>query len=182
MMVERRTQELQETERRAHAYLLEAASIPSTPSLAAYSLHLRFWHYPAFEEYRSWSIFDSQGRGQPSVTLVRQVTWDRPHDCQRLRDPLHGMQEGFHSEPKIEVRDRALDAIAFTARLDAATSLSLPVIGRYSGICLDGARFGFEERYGSSRLEWCCDGPAEWREFTGWATRMMSWLRETCAA
>lgn len=168
-------------EKRAHGYLCDATAIPSAPLLNGYWLRFRLWHYPAFEAYRSWSVFELHGHRASAQFVARQVTWDRPHDYQRLRDPLLGLQKGFHSDPKIELRDRPLDPSELATRLAAAQSLSLLIVGRQSGICLDGATFGYEERDGSPRLEWCCDGPAEWREFTSGATAMMSWLHETCA-
>jgi hypothetical protein len=181
MTVENRTKEMHEMEKRAEGYLQDATTIPSAPLLNAYSLRFRLWHYPAFEAHRSWSVFELRSRRESAQFVVRQVTWDRPHDCQRLRDPLLGLQEGFHSDPKIELRDRPLDPSELATRLAAAQSLPVLIVGRYTGVCLDGVRFGFEERNGSPRLEWCCDGPAEWREFTSWATAMMIWLHETCA-
>lgn len=175
---ERRQQEFLETERRALEYLRDATAIPSATLLDGYCLRFRLWHYPAFEVYRSWSVFASR-RDQ---VLVRQVTWDRLHDCQRLRDPLLGLQEGFHTYPKIELRDRRLESAAFAARFAEAQRLSLPIVGRDRGVCLDGAMLGYEEHDGSPRVQWCCDGPAEWREFTTWAGEMMRWLLDTCAA
>lgn len=181
MNLEKRPKELHETEDRALGYLRDATTIPSAPPLTGDWLRFRLWHYPAFEAYQSWSVFELRGpRALPSF-VVRQVAWDRPHDCQRLRDPRLGLQEGFHSHPKIELRDRPLDATEFETKLAVARSVSVPIVGRDRGICVDGAMFGYEERGGSPRLEWCCEGPAEWREFTTWAREMMRWLDETCA-
>ncbi len=183
MSLEQRPKEMQETEERARGYLRDATAIPSAPSLTGYSLQFRLWHYPAFHVYQSWSVFELRRRSEPVSLVVRQITWDRPHDCQRLRaDPLLGLREGFHTHPKIELRDRPLDASELATRLVAAQAISVPIVGRHSGLCLDGAMFGYEGRDGSSRLEWCCDGPDEWREFTVWAREMMTWLHETCAA
>jgi len=180
MTAEQRTKELHETEQRAHSYLRDATAIPSAPLLTSYWLRLRLWHYPAFEAYHSWSVFELRRR-EAALIVVRQVTWDRPYDCQRLRDPLLGLQEGFHSHPKIELRDRPLDVSELATRLAAARSVSVPIVGQHSGICVDGAMFGYEEQDGSPRLEWCCEGPAKWREFTTWARDMMRWLHDTCA-
>lgn len=183
MTIEQRAKEMHETEERAHSYLRDATTVPSAPPLTGHWLKLRLWHYPAFHAYRSWSVYELRRRTEPALLVVRQVTWDRAHDCQRLRaDPLLGLQEGFHTQPKIELRDRPLDASELATRLVAAQAMSVAIVGRHSGICLDGAMFGYEERGGSPRLEWCCDGPDEWREFTTWASEMMKWLDETCAA
>jgi hypothetical protein len=181
-MVEQRSNELHDTEQRALTYLQDANTIPSAPPLADHRLRFRLWHFPAFEAYQSWTVLERLRRREPSAFLVRQVTWDRPFDCRRLRDPLLGLQEGFHTQPKIELRDRTLHAPELSSRLARAQSLAIPVVGRNSGICVDGAIFGYEEWGGSLRLEWCCNGPAEWLEFTTWAGEMMNWLRETCAA
>jgi hypothetical protein len=179
--LEQRPKEMHQTEERALTYLRDATTVPSAPPLTGYSLRFRLWYYPAFHAHQSWSIFELHRRGEPALPIVRQVTWDRPHDCQRLRDPLLGLQEGFHTHPKIELRDRPLDRSELAARLAAAKLMSVPIVGRDTGICLDGGMSGYEERDGSPRLEWCCDGPPEWREFTTWATEMMRWLRHTCA-
>lgn len=100
MQPEQRPKEMHDTEVRAHSYLRDATTIPSAPELSGYWLRFRLWHYPAFEAYRSWSVFELHRRREPSLFVVRQVTWDRPHDYQRLRDPFMGLQEGFHSNPK----------------------------------------------------------------------------------
>jgi hypothetical protein len=143
---------------------------------------LRLWSYPAFEPFRSWSVFELRRHREPVLVVVRQVTWDRLHDCQRLLcDPLLGLRDGFHRYPKMDLRDRPLEISELDARLAAARAMSVPIVGRDTGICVDGVMFGYEERDGSPRLEWCCDGPAEWREFTTWAKEMMTWLYETCA-
>ena len=181
MTLEQRLPEMQETEKRAHRYLRDATTTPSAPPLTDHWLRFRFWHYPAFDAYRSWSVFELQRRADPSF-VVRQVTWDRMHDCQRLRvNPLLGSREGFHTDPKLEVRDRSLRASELAERLAAAQPISVPIVGRYEGICIDGTTLGFGERDGSPRLEWCCDGPTEWQKFTTWAKEMMRWLHETCA-
>jgi hypothetical protein len=180
-MIEQRQLDLHETEQRAHEYLRDVATIPSAPPLTDHRLRFRLWYYPAFEVHRSWSIFEKHRKREPTIFLVRQITWDRPYDCQRLRDPLLGLQEGFHTNPKIELRDRPLDASELGSRLARAQSLAIPIIGRDSGLCVDGAMSGYEERDGRPRLEWCCDGPAEWRPFTSWAKEMMIWLHEICA-
>jgi hypothetical protein len=104
MSLEQRPKEMQETEERAHSYLQHATTIPSAPPLMGYWLRFKLWHYPAFHAYQSWSIFELRRRSEPALLVVRQVTWDRPHDYQRLRvDPLLGLQEGFHTHPKIEL-------------------------------------------------------------------------------
>jgi hypothetical protein len=157
-------------------------TIPSAPSLTGYRSLFRLWHYPAFQAHRSWTVFKSRGGREPAQFLVRQVAWDRAYDHQRLREPLLGLQEGFQSHPKIEVRDRPLGAAVLAARLSLAKFESLPVVGLDSGLCVDGASFGYEEQEGERRLEWCCDGPADWREFTTWAGDMMRWLHEICVA
>ena len=116
-MTEKRPEELHETEKRAHAYLQDATAIPSAPALGRCGLRLRLWHYPAFDALRTWSVFEKLRRGEPSTFLVRQITWDRPYDYQRLHDPLMGLQEGLHSHPKIESRDRSLDTTELAFRL-----------------------------------------------------------------
>jgi hypothetical protein len=180
--MEKRPEVIQKTELRAMGYLQDVTTIPSAPPLGNYSLLFRVWHYPPFAACCSWSVLKSRMPYRPSEYLVRQMTWDRPHDCLRLRDPLFGLQEGFHSLPKMEVRDRAVDGAELSSRLEAGRLISLAPIGRHRGICLDGAIFGFEAEFGSPRLEWCCDGPPDWCQFIAWADEMRKWLQELCIA
>jgi hypothetical protein len=180
MAVEQRPEEFHETEQRAHRYLRDATAVPSAPPLNGHSLRLRLWHYPAFDACRSWSVFELRRRQEAALLVVRQITWDRPHDWQRLSDPFLGLKEGFHGHPKIELRDRPVNASDLADRLTAAKLIAVPIVGRYRGIYLDGEIFGYEERDGSPKMEWCCEGPGEWRAFTIWAREMMNWLLEIC--
>ena len=179
--MEKRYEEFEKTAETAMSYLRGTAPIPSADSLRERRLVFRLWHSPSFSLHRSWSVFKLQ-RQPPSEDewLVRQVTWDRPRDYSRLSDPLHGLREGFHSSPAIEVRDRSLDPATITSRISVGRSIAISVVAVPHSIGTDGETFGYEDGY--IQLQWWTVFPAQWSEFAKWAGDMMGWLHETCAA
>ena len=95
---------------------------------------------------------------------------------------MTGLRDGFHTHPKIELRDRTLDASMLETRLNAGRQIPVSMVRCDQVIFLDGESLGYEERNGSTRLEWHGNGPTEWREFIHWAREMMTWLQEVCAS
>jgi hypothetical protein len=137
---------------------------------------MRLWHYPSFDVYRSWTIFHRRGD-----LMAREVTWDRPHDVERLSlDPLEGLKTLFSTKPSVSHRDARIDPVSFEEHMKALFGFRLPVHGLEEVVGVDGESFGLElSRFlAGVRLRWWCDGPKEWRELTGWHCGLRSFLRE----
>lgn len=173
---EQRDSEFYQLERLAMGYLTTPHTIPKADDLEKWRFCLRLWHYPSFSESRAWALYQRHEGGSRQVrSLVRQVTWDQPRDSSRLLNPLKGLEEGFHSLPTIEVRDRPVDSAELESRFEELTGISFPAFAS-SGIGIDGEIFGIDRRDRGSIVEWWCDGPDSWSELTSWATRMRDWL------
>ena len=179
---ELRPEELREVRITAGCYLTEPHTIPKVQSLAGWHLELRLWHTPSFSAPRSWGIYQRNEQGARRVkTLVRQVTWDCVSDWNRLSEPITGLEQGFHSNPTIEVRDRPLETADFEKRLAALVTISFPAFSA-RGIGIDGEQFGIAYPAPGASVEWWCDGPESWRPLTHWAAEVRSWLTEITVA
>lgn len=110
--------------------------------------------------------------------LVRRVNWDHPHDFRRFSDPLEGVRQGFFAPPTLVVHDARTTDRALRPYLRELRKLSIPPLGIDASIGIDGETFGLQT-YGASdstRLEWWCEGPREWRPFTEAAGRLRNFL------
>ena len=177
-----RPDEFRELYSTAERYLTQPHTIPKAQSLDSWHLELRLWHFPSFTEHRSWGIYQHRERGvRRARTLVRQVTWDYAADSKRLLDPLTGLEQGFHTNPTIEVRDRSLDTASFESRFTVLTTIAFPAFAA-RGIGIDGETFGIAYPRPGASVEWWCDGPESWQPLTRWAAEVISWLTEITAA
>jgi hypothetical protein len=163
-------------ERLAFAYLDKPHSIPKAQDLQHWQNLLRLWHYPSFTEHRAWSIYQqTKPSDRITKTSLRQVTWNRQFDAERLFKPMEGLQHGLHPQPTIEVRDRPLDTDEFKRRVLALEDISFNLFaGRPLGI--DGETFGIEYPFAGLKANWWCEGPGPWKDLTAWAADMRRWL------
>lgn len=168
-------QEFCELDKKARSYLRGTAPIPSAELPPRLTLLLRIWHYPSREVYRSWSVF--QDRARSNELPLRQVTWDRPADYERLTVPLIGLKQGFHTDPKTEVRDRRIDRAPFEQYLKRGRALRIPVLQGGDEFLLDGERFGIEDPCRLT-LEWQPLDSAS--EITAYAKELIDWLANAC--
>ena len=177
MSVENRPEERAELESRAFWALEHPAQLEPCGVVDKLRMMLRLWRYPAFEQYRAWAIF-APGRGTLSAetdVLVREVVWDSPHDLSRFANPLEWLKQGYRTPPSVYVRDAKIAYSQISALLENLARLPVPIAGVQTLIGIDGEGCGFE--YCASfliraRLEWWCDGPAEWRTFIDCVTRL----------
>ena len=173
---EQREDEWNELSRIATKYLDGPHTVPAAESLNRWRYRLRLWHYPSFTENRSWGIYQRQEPGSRLLrTLVRQLTWDRTADSERLWKPLVGLEKGFHSQPTIELRDRPIESVEFEVRLRVLQVISFPAFAG-QGIGIDGESYGIELPGRETTVEWWCGGPDSWREVTAWAAETRDWL------
>ena len=182
---ENRPEELEEL--RSHAF--QALEHPERlePREAVEQLRplLRLWRYPSltFSDHQSWTIF-TPPRNQPDeqMALVRQVTWESPHDLSRFAHPLEWLKQGHRAPPSLSVCDAEIAYSLLSPLLDDLARISVPVAGVKPLWGLDGERFGFEYRAASSflcaQLEWWCDGPKEWRAFIDCVARLRALLQK----
>ncbi len=191
--MERRGDEQAELERCAVAKLKAAFDLEPRDALSGVSPLVRLWRYPSFEPYRSWLICTSLpelnviaqtakvrvANSIDQLTKVRQVIWDRPHDMERLIDPMVGLRCGFGSEPQaLKVRDVVLTSAGLLEWFQKGKSLPMPSWQHEGSAGCDGETFGFESYGFLGRLcvEWWCDGPLDWKPFTDWVAEGRSLL------
>lgn len=174
-MIEQRWSEWAALEQSARAYLAAPHTIPAAAPLDRWRWCLRLWHHPSFTPSRSWTVYQPHDPRQPR-TLLRQVTWDRPTDAHRFSDPLAGLQEGFHPQPTVGVRDRPIDPATFANRLAALRSMSIPVFATTGAITLDGETFGVALADPGASVTWRSQAPASWAQLIDWASESRTWL------
>ncbi len=144
--------------------------------IRAYGGVLRVWRFPSFGVQTTWTILKPGPKAAPgSLPMVRELTWDRDGDQERMFDPREAVPL---MAPTIHVRDATLPPMEFQQRLDDGARLSVPVVGCSNTVALDGEYFGLETYEGSpfARLQWWCDGPTEWRHFTDWVAELRAFL------
>lgn len=176
--MELRGKALKQLEQQALQILHAPARLPCAQPLDECFLRFRFWRFESFGPWCSWSVFNLWPPSADSGLILRHVTWDRLHDLSRLQEPILGLKQGFHTDPRIRHRDRVLRDSSVSERLKALRVIALPMAPQDMNFGTDGTTFGFEQEWPKMRLEWWCQGPAEWRLFTAWANDMITWLQE----
>ncbi|HEY7123557.1 MAG TPA: hypothetical protein VH540_06360 [Ktedonobacterales bacterium] len=181
-MTENRPEELAELEARAHHALEHAEQLEPREVVSDFRPILRLWHYPAFFDHRSWTVFKPARRNINEAPLViREVNWVRKHDLPYFLDPLERIKQGFRVLPTIEVRDARMPASDLSPLLAALAEAPVPVAGIEARWGLDGERFGFENcesGFLSARLEWWGDGPDDWSAFSQMVARLRDALQQ----
>src|SRR5258706_1282443 len=88
--------------------------------------------------------------------VVREATWDRPHDGGRFADPLQGVREGFSAPPTIRVRDGRIAQRVITSWLREVRQLPIVLLGITGPFGLDGESWGIEvgDAFLQVRLQW----------------------------
>lgn len=183
MSGENRPEEKAELESRALWALEHPGQVEPREAVDRLQQMLRLWQYPAFDQYRAWAVFIPRREALVDETrvLVREVIWDRLHDLQRFANPLEWLRQGFRAPPLLHVRDAEVAYSRVSLLLDDLARQPVQVAGMQTLIGLDGETFGFE--YCASfliraRLEWWCDGPAEWKTFTDSVARLRDRLQQ----
>jgi hypothetical protein len=171
--MENRREERQQLQERGEAALMNALILDPRPppgSITAY----RFWHYPAFGVYHSWTIITNQNVPE---RIVRRVAWDRPHDMRRFVDPLEGVRQGFSAPPTLAMGDRVIMHETWEALFAEVAGASLPLFDFPERIGIDGESWGLAiPGYCEQALvQWWSDGPPAWRPFT---TRVVAMLAQ----
>jgi hypothetical protein len=170
-----------ELEAQAQRWLEHPKEVEPRDAIRRYGSLLRLWHYPAFAPQQTWTILTPGRKGAPgSRPVVREVTWDRPADYQRVIDPVQEVQVRVAGwNPSITLREAVLPEDELQALLEVGSNLSVPLLVFAKSVGLDGAYFGLEtyEFSPHARVQWWCDGPVEWRHFTDWVTELRGFLQ-----
>ncbi len=181
-MRENRPEELAELEMRARWALEHPAQLEPRQAVEGFCPVLRLWHEPAFFDYSCWTMLRLAGQNVSNASLIiRKVIWERTHDLRRFADPLEWLRQGYRAAPTIVVRDVRMPADRFSSLLAELALVTVPVAGIEACRGLDGEMFGFEQMdsgFLHVRLEWWCDGPAEWQAFTRCIARMRAALEQ----
>lgn len=140
---------------------------------------LRLWRYPSFEPYVSWLVYSPVARYRDvNSSLAVRVSWDRPFDTARFRDPMKGLAHGSAVEPAITLKQIEIPVTDVDSRLATLASIKVPVMIDRS-IVVDGEICGFES-FGLTtvRLTWCSNAPDTWQPIVDWAAETIDFLEQ----
>jgi len=163
-----------EVEARAERLLEHAKEVEPRERVRRYGSLLRLWHYPAFGPRKTWTILQPGRKIEAgAATLVRELTWDREADHQRIFNNLDQQ-----AVPTIRLREGSLPEPELTALLESGAGLAVSVVGVAHKVGLDGEFFGLEtyEVSPNVRAQWWCAGPTEWHHFTTWVAELRAFL------
>jgi hypothetical protein len=115
--------------------------------------------------------------------LVREATWRRSVDLDRLFEEIRDAKDVVAFRPTITVRDARVPYERFSRLMQQASSFHLPVVsfGGRKALTTDAGSVGFEV-FGDShppavlRLEWSIDKPASWEPVIAWHSEVRKFL------
>ncbi len=180
-MIENRPEERAELETRARWALEHPEQREPRGVVEGFRPMLRLWHYPAFANDISWTVFAPVSRGSETRFIVRKVFWNKVYDMRRFSHPLEWLEQGYRTLPAISTHDAFLPADQLAPFLEELAQYPVPVAGIEAPWGLDGAIFGFEHVASGIlrvRLEWWSDGPVEWQPFTRYVARLREMLQQ----
>jgi hypothetical protein len=163
-----------ELEARAERLLEHAKEVEPRDRVRRYGSLLRLWHYPAFGPRKTWTILQPGRKVEAgAATLVRELTWDRDADHQRIFERLDQQ-----AAPTIRLREAGLPAAELGALLETGAGLAVSVVGVTHTAGLEGEFFGLEtyEVSPNIRVQWWCAGPTEWHHFITWVAELRALL------
>src|SRR5262245_5617160 len=122
-----------------------------------YSSLWRLWHFPAFGRQTTWTIL-TPGRKAPSdaTPMVREVSWERTADHNRVFDPIEWAKSGCNRQPTLSVRNAELAAARLQSFREAGSRLAVPIVVAANTVGVDGEFFGLETYEVSpfARVQW----------------------------
>ena len=147
-----------------YATLARPAAIPDHRSFAQWQHLVRFWNYKAFGARISWSIFADIRPVSGRRAVVRRVTWTV------VPSPL--VPEG---QNKVVIEDADLVPEEVDAHMESLIDIPIALFPRRPHWGLDGESSGIEKPL-MFYLDWWCDGPKEWSDFTSRVRAFREWL------
>lgn len=165
-----------ELEGQAARLLEHPRDLDPRATIRAYGSLWRLWHYPPFAAQVTWTVLTPGRKAPPGAPpLVREVTWDRRRDHDKLFDPAAASPS---PNPAMQVRDAYLPADQLQRLVQEGARLAVPLIVFARAAPLDEEVFGLETYEVSPfvRVQWWGDGPPPWRHFTDWVTGVRAFL------
>jgi hypothetical protein len=162
--------------------LEHAGELPPQDAVAGMGTQLRVWHHPAAGPWMSWTVILGVGPvSNEKRPVVRQVAWDRAGDRARIDALWPELYRAKAIPPCVVVRDAELSWSALQPFMDEATRLSGPLPSGGKEPPRPQRRSGIEGYRSMAylRVEWCDDGPAEWRGVIAWVLRLQRLLATT---
>jgi hypothetical protein len=134
-------------------------------------------------EPTTWMVFVPCQPGEREP-VVREATWRRTPDLERLYDLVRQRGRVVTFEPTIRVRDAAVPAGDLDALLREAASFQVPLVWLDSemAVTTDVGAVGFDffsldGPPAVLRVQWSCDRPPEWEPVVAWADRLRGLLQ-----
>jgi hypothetical protein len=160
---------------RAERLLEHPKDLPPRDPLRWYGSLWRLWHYPPYGLQTTWTVL-LPGRKAPAGVppRVREVTWDRPGDQERL----FGAAEEVGPSPTVRARDAYLSVEGLQELVLEGGRLAVPLLEFVRRPMPDEELFGLETYEVSPfvRVQWWGEGPPGWRHFTEWIVRLRAFL------
>jgi hypothetical protein len=179
-MIEKRQKEWYELEAKAEKLLNDPRLLPKEAILKFYEPVLRLWIYPSFEPYKIWVFSEPNVKTiRPDKLKVIRAIWQRGEDYQRLNDPIRGLKEGFHTEPKLEVQSIDLTKELFDMIFSKLQQIQFSVFANYrKSVGVDGVRYGIETFNSTHRtnISWWSVYPEEWQSLIDWFEQTTDFL------
>jgi hypothetical protein len=173
--VEHRPEEIAQLQARAREALEQLDRLEPRAPVQHLRQLLRLWHDPAFGNPTAWAVFehvrlpsDPAGHRLTTWMVVREATWDRPHDGGRFTNPLQGVREGFSAPPTVRVRDGHIAQRPVRSWLHEVRQLPIALVAIQGPVGLDGEFWGLEvgNAFLQVRLQWWGSGPRQWAPLT----------------
>ncbi|HYT93723.1 MAG TPA: hypothetical protein VEL76_33700 [Gemmataceae bacterium] len=164
-----------ELQARAERALEHPKDLDVRETIRRYGSLWRLWRFPSVGVLTAWTVLMPGRKTVPGAPpRVREVTWDRPADNQRLFGP----EPSLAAQPTLRVRDALLPPDELQRFIDAGASIAVPLLAFSKAAPVDEDLFGLETYEVSPyvRLQWWGEGPQQWRPFLDWVAGLRVFL------
>ncbi len=184
-MIEKRQKEIKELEENAMQILDNPELLPKDSAFNFWNPILRLWVYPSFETYKVWVFYEANYQTIKLTDIsIREITWDRLADLERLMNPLEGLKKGFDTKPQIESKSVKIEAESFKDIFNSLQNIDFPAFANYKrNIGVDGVYYGIEtiDFTHNTTVSWWSVYPKEWEKLIEWFEKVTNFLEETFA-
>ena len=180
-MIENREKEWQQLESTARQMLDNPRLLPIDSITKNFTPTLHLWISPTFTPEKHWVFYQPQPHINPQPTpIVQQIIWQKDADFQRLNNPLIGLQNGFHSEPTLEIKTIEIENEKFQKLLTQLSKVYLPPFIQPEMNGRDGEVCGVEtlDYFYSGRITWWSEHPKVWQDLANWFEKVRKFLEE----
>jgi hypothetical protein len=164
---------------RAERLLEHPKDLEPREPLRRYGSLWRLWHHPPYGPLTAWTVLTPGRKAPPgSPPRVREVTWDRPGDSERLfaTAPPPGT---LAAEPTMRLRDALLPDDVLRRLIEEGSRIVVPLLVFSRAAPVDEDLYGLETYEVSPyvRLQWWGAGPPGWRPFLDWVRGLRDFVR-----